>query len=340
MMIFKPRNVYANFFASSAFFGAFALSLMSTFSLCADVFNLSTHVNYADLQDAIDDANSGDTLLIKGKQIGNFVINKDLTLRGEKNAVLDGNQTGTVLTVGSISNIVAYVRSLTIQNGLADNGGGIVNDATLNLFNVEIINNTATANGGGIYASTSVSHTSLNDCDVEYNSSGINGGGIANTAGGLVITHSKISHNVASNGEGGGVYSSEGIAIITISDTKIENNSTPNGAGGGIFIEENETLLDDVKIKRNRAINGGGVYIVDSIINIKHSELERNIASELGGGLYNQGGVATFRDSEVERNNASTTGGGIYNDVNGTLNLIKTEVKHNNPNNIFQQELV
>src|SRR5262245_60258678 len=48
-----------------------------------------------DLQAAIDTAAPGATLAVKGICRGNFTIGKDLTVRGQGNAVLDGQGSGT-----------------------------------------------------------------------------------------------------------------------------------------------------------------------------------------------------------------------------------------------------
>src|SRR5262245_6050501 len=47
-----------------------------------------------DLQVEIDTAPADSTLLIKGTCVGNFFIDKDLTLKGNPTAVLDGNDSG------------------------------------------------------------------------------------------------------------------------------------------------------------------------------------------------------------------------------------------------------
>jgi nitrous oxidase accessory protein NosD len=322
--------------AGSVFMGLLFASLAST-GLHANIVNMSTHVYYADLQVAIDAADEGDTLMVNGTQVGNFVINKDLTLKGGKHAVLDGNQADTVLTIGTLGNVVVYLDDLTIQNGFATNGGGIFNEATLTLSKVTLTQNSALETGGGVYSSSAliVKHS-----EISSNSAGSFGGGIYNDEGALLIDRTKIRSNTSYD-DGGGVYCYFGVAPVTISDTEIERNASLNGNGGGIVVYSTEITFDDVKIKRNKAIWGGGIYNTgNSILQINDSELERNEASDLGGGIFNASGSVSLFKSDVRHNKASVDGGGIFNVNDNTLDIEKTKLKHNNPNNIAQGSIV
>lgn len=335
MTRFFTKKLLKRTIVSSAFFSGLMSFFTSVSALNANIVNMSTHVSYADLQTAIDTANSGDTLSITGTQIGNFVINKDLTLKGSKNAILDGNHAGTVLSVGTINNIVVYIDNLSIQNGHAAIGGGILNFATLHLNKVNVTNNTSDSDGGGIYSNSILAHLSISNSLIENNTAVIRGGGIYNDDGSLMIKGSEISGNTSENGDGGGIYNNFGIAIVTISNTKFEKNLALNGNGGAFYAKGNETAFDHVKIKRNKALNGAGIYnTTDSILDIHHSKIEKNNASLNGGGIYNISGIINLSHSEIEHNNASETGGGILNNGVENLHLLDSEVKHNNPNNI------
>ena len=92
------------------------------------VKNLTTLVNYnGRLQSAIDAANNGDTIRVKGVCIGNFLIPgagsvTNLTLVGQPGhkvrSTLDGNNSGTVLTVDFVtSSVNAAYRKLIMLRG-------------------------------------------------------------------------------------------------------------------------------------------------------------------------------------------------------------------------------
>lgn len=157
--------------------------------------NLNTGVKYSpNLQDALDAATAGDVLLIKGTCVGNFTINKNITLQGKatKKApvpTLDGNNTGSVITsTGTTLDLI----DLVITNGVASctsdefclvAGGGIrsENGGRVNLHGTtSVTGNTVSctstgtsflsgcrAQGGGIYVGAfgfgAQSYVTLND---------------------------------------------------------------------------------------------------------------------------------------------------------------------------------
>jgi hypothetical protein len=160
------------------------------------------------LQDAIDKAGSGNNLEVRGLCIGNFTIDKSLTLVGvAKNgypvAQLDGNQTGSVLSVYSS----VTVTDLTITNGdTGTDGGGIFNDD----------GGTLTMNGSS---------------SVSGNTAGDDGGGIYNAGTLTMNDSSSVSGNTASV-DGGGIFNS---GILTMNDSSTVSGNTSGNDGGGIF---------------------------------------------------------------------------------------------------------
>jgi hypothetical protein len=198
---------------------------------------------------AIGEASPGDTIRVAA---GTYtaataadlvVVGKDLTLTGAGAAttVLDGNQLGTVVTVGS--GITATVSGFTIQGGTgtamtveddpAQAGGGVLNQGTLALRNDTVTGNhvTAVATGDG----------SVNAV----------GGGVFNADGGtLTAAHDTITGNSASvstAGAGtaealGGGISSDATFTSPTSETSVSNSTIDGntataavtGTGSGI----------------------------------------------------------------------------------------------------------
>jgi len=311
----------------------------------AKIGNEATGVIFTDLQAAINAASPGDTLFIKGTFTGSFTITKNLILIGVHDAVLDGAGVATVVTVLTpalaSSPTTATLENLTVQNGFAGatGGGGILNmDANLLLKNCTIINNTALeGSGGGIFnvtLSAFAASLTVIDCALLQNLSQF-GGGIANNNAFLDIKNSKIAFN-QSLLDGGGIHSLGG--TNTISCSKISNNLADRRAGGLGNNVGSLTTLNEVKIKENKALLGGGIFngsteVVSTLILI-NSCLQKNCAIE-GGGLFNDtGATAALNDSKVTKNAAQTTGGGILNNVGGILELNNTKVKANKPDDI------
>jgi nitrous oxidase accessory protein NosD len=73
------------------------------------------------LQTAIDNVGPGATLAVTGTCLGNFTIDKNLSLLGQGTAVLDGQHGGTTLTVSSGATV--RIANLTITDGNASGTG-------------------------------------------------------------------------------------------------------------------------------------------------------------------------------------------------------------------------
>ncbi len=295
---------------------------------------------YANLQTAIDRAADGDTLTIQGRAIANgtpFVINKNLTLKGHHDAVLDGNAASQVVVVNGVG-IRVILQNLTITNARsATEGGGIYNGPGSNLLlrKVTVERNTGETLGAGIYNAgiLTLAHSKI------YNNVGeSDGAGIYNAAGAQLIgNHTKIIYNISTAGNGGGLYVVDGNQ--TLNDSEVGHNIAVNGGGiyNNLFAT---TTCTDVKISDNRANNGGGVFNEGDTIFV-NCYFHRNVAYFAGGGLLNVPGTpstASFLNSDIKENVAGS-GGGIFNGAGGTYTIPDTKVHHNKPNNIVNQPI-
>ncbi len=207
-----------------------------------------------DLQAAMNSAPAGSQILIYGTCTGNFTVPKDLTLVGE-NAVLDGNNSGTVLTVPA--GVTAVVDYLTIQHGDAGQGGGILNEGTLTLNSATVSNNNLAGGGDGAGIFNDHGTLTLRSSTVADNSTqGGSGGGVFNNIGTINVVGSSISNNRAS--EGGGFFN-EG--TLTISSSTVSGNVAFNGDGGGILNEFSQLTLKSSTVTGNSAsMDGGGIW--------------------------------------------------------------------------------
>lgn len=250
-------------FATSSMYG----------ELC-EIKNVNTGQTYSDFQDAIDDADAGETLLVSCTCVGNFTIDKSLIVDGNDEGVLDGGATGTVLSLNSSINVV--LKDLTIQNGYSSNGGGIYNDgAVLNLYGVKVIKNTVTEQGQG--------------------------GGIYTYDGTTVLHRCYIGHNSAY--DGGGLYFDEGSTGTLIKSYVLKNNARNNG--GGIFMTgDSDVSVNQSKIANNSAVyDGGGIYNYSFSLNLNESKVLKNTAGNQGGGVFNSSNAEmTVIDTKFKNN--------------------------------------
>ena len=190
---------------------------------------------------AISLASSGDSVIVAATTyMENLTINISLQLTGSgaPTTIIDGGGAGSVISILNTSAVVA-LSEVTIQNGIASGGAGILNWGTLTLNNTTLSGNMAlsetSAAGGGIFSSGTLTITNSTLNGNSGSSRYVFGGAIYNS-GTLTITNSTLSQN-ASNGTvgggGGGIYSGSG--NVTINSSTFSANSATGDGGGGIY---------------------------------------------------------------------------------------------------------
>ncbi|WP_027660080.1 autotransporter outer membrane beta-barrel domain-containing protein [Salinispora fenicalii] len=152
-----------------------------------------------------------------------------------------------------------------------------------------------------------------------------NGGGIlVNTGGALTVVHSNIIRNIAGS-NGGGVYST---GQVTINKSNIESNVAPDG-GGGIASVDGLVQITHSSLSRNSASQSGGGAVLSArgTVRIAHSSLSENQAIQ-GAGLYIiASGSGAVVGTRFVRNVATEVGGGIF--VLGQLTMQESALVDN-----------
>lgn len=168
----------------------------------------------------------------------NLTINSNLKLIGSSatTTIIDGGVI-RVISIGTSAHVT--LANLTIRNGTAASGGGILNLGYLTLSSSAITGNFAlsgsSAAGGGISSSGTLT---VNNSTFSGNTAsadpvhGVAAGGAIYASGPLVMNNSTVSGNSVTGGfgGGGGIYAAGG-AII--SNTTVAGNS--GKSGGGIY---------------------------------------------------------------------------------------------------------
>ena len=175
-------------------------------------------------------------------------------------------------------------------------GGGVYIDehAGFTMTGSTLISGNSAANqGGGVCVSNgSASGFAMDSGEISGNSA-INGGGIATTGvGSFAITGGKIAQNNASS-DGGGLYVSFAFTrdtVKSIAHCDIDGNTAGN-YGGGLFIQGNSFIrmeLCNDTIRRNSAMDGGGVYVnqMDQLSLAGRLHINGNQCSGRGANLY------------------------------------------------------
>jgi hypothetical protein len=235
----------------------------------------SSEYPFATIQKAIDIATSGRMVLtmpgtyyenldFHGKGIlvtSLYHTTKDTAFIGE--TVINGGQSGSVVSFRSGEDSTAVLSGFTITNGLAhEMGGGVVckEGTSPRLANLIITGNSSPMEGGGIacYEATPF----IIDVIISNNTSEHGGGGLACIfESDAIIKNIQFLGNVATDGDGGGLFCME--SSPTLENVVFHDNF--GNAGGAIFcMLDSQPILNHVTISGNTARwYGSGIVGMD-----------------------------------------------------------------------------
>jgi hypothetical protein len=216
------------------------------------------------IQAGINAAVNGDTVLVAPgtyKEILNF-LGKAITVKGSAGAkatIIDGGQTGSVVTFNSGEAATAVLTGFTIRNGnpqgFFGEGGGvlIVKGSPMITKNV-ITQNTACGGGAGILLSTGAPVIKGNTISQNSQTVGCSGG----DGGALTIHGGKgaliLNNTIIDNPGGGIVLNSTGSLLV-------ENNVITGNSGSAVtFINDSVAIIVQNLIYKN----GQGIYLSPS----------------------------------------------------------------------------
>jgi predicted outer membrane repeat protein len=271
--------------------------------------------DYSTIQDAIDAAVDGDTVVVAdGIYTGQGNKNIDfggraITVKSEngpENCIVDCQGTeadphrGFYFHNDEDSNSV--LDGLTIKNGYANTGGGILGEQVKPVItNCVITGNVTQYNGGGISTCDGL----ITNCTISENSAGDRGGGLYRCDG--QISNCTIKDNLSLDSGGGGLYDCDG----PINDCIITGNSaisdiSYHGLGGGLRYCDG-TISDCVISSNYAQYLGGGLEWCSG--SIKSCTVSNNSSGYSGGGIHRCYGLIT--NCVILNNSAGTLGGGL-----------------------------
>ena len=315
---------------------------------------------------------SGTTLNIYNgaSVLGNGSVESAVLVRGEFNmygGLIAGNYAnsaasygGGVRVGGSTTAATFHMYDGTIQDNMADNGGGVsvTGGSTFYMHGGTIENNATRGGGWQNYGGGVLVHNgtfNMYGGTITGNQTGTgNGGGLAlreKTQSTANIYGGTISNNT-SHGYGGGIYVSgntlniepdEG-KVISITGNKAFDCPTEGhqtGRGGGMYLGNlaNGTLtLDQVNISNNTAEDCGGGLFVSCDVNLEDGASitgngeglvnATSYANMNGGGVYLARGTFNLNGGEISGNNDVYNGAGVYV-AGGTFNLNSGKINGN-----------
>jgi hypothetical protein len=307
-----------------------------------------------DLQAKIDAASSGDTILVKGTCVGNFIItSKGLTLKGNPAATLDGNDVFRPLGVNNTGapSASVHLTDLIITGGVVQSpgGGGILKiGGGLTLTKVTVTANLATSSsgpvaGGGVFAGGNLTLTDSTISDNRARTTGsggeADGGGIAVVGGNLTVGSSKITANrataVLSSGNadarGGGIYLSTGKLTLKRS-TASGNRVTASGPGnadadgGAVFKVSGsaEDFMSGSVVTKNAATaiapsgaaGAAGSGLSEDIVHVLGSTVSTNVTSA-SGSTATASGAGVFTERTVTLTRSTVNGNRVQATATG-----------------------
>jgi parallel beta-helix repeat protein/predicted outer membrane repeat protein len=211
---------------------------------------------YASINQAIAAASNGDTVLVKpGRYSETIDFNgKAIAVRssaGRHLTVIDGGQSGRVVTFAQGEQAGSVLEGFTITNGI----GGI---CCLNGSSPTITGNTISGNSaqdGGAIDCVSSSPAVLSNV-ITGNTSFANGGGIHCTSSDPLIASNVIADNTA-GGSGGGIHCG-GCSPDIVNNTIVHNTAD---LGGGIHAFNCGSAITNSIIRDNSADPGPDIHL-------------------------------------------------------------------------------
>ena len=241
-----------------------------------NVKNKTTDYLYELIQDAIDDASDNDVITLgDGTFIENIVINKPLTLQAGSTPVIDGGESGVVITI--TSNDVT-LDGLTVQNGGQSDPD---TEAGVLVFNADI----------------DITGITIQNCTIQDNATGI---GIVRGTG------NTVQYNVIKN-------NTYGVGLAKLTDALPSTNNTVfdndiSNCAVGVYVDK---FCAGNEIKENEIIDfsDNGIYLWATQNN---SVTNNTITGATSGKSVSKGiELAWSSDNLIEGNTISACGYGI-----------------------------
>lgn len=294
--------------------------LLLTPGAAARAADIHVPADYATIQDAIDAANPGDTVIVADDTYtgaGNNDLDfggKAITLRSASNApslcIIDCQQNGRGFHFQSGETANAIVSGFTIQNGSVDLGAGALceNNSSPTFTDCVFYNNSANQAGGGL--ACDASSPTVTYCAFFANLSPLGGGMTVYKSLSALPNSLPILTNCVFTGNftyyGGGMYNATG-GDPTVTNCVFTGNFAL-GDGGGMFNDDDSApTVINCTVYENSAFGSGGGMLNTGLSSVTA------INSILGDGV--DGDFAFLSHCDVEFSSLPATP-----DANGNFN--------------------
>ncbi len=265
--------------------------------------------------------------------------------------VVGGNTQGGIVNRGTlklIGSVVANNDRTEVDPDDGQGGGGISNfGGDVKVLLSKIKNNRALTDtsftppirrdGGGIWSKggslvVKKSVVSGNHADDQGGGIQVRDGGTAKIKYSVVARNSAIAPLDEKEGEGGGLHVIAGATVTVHRSWFVHNRAQANGGGAAA----RKAVIDGYGMKfiGNEALNGGGLYIADSVNHtvLRHSLFLANVATKDGGGVGVRSGLFTLENTRAMKNTAAEHGGFMRNRNGASSALNNSRITGNTAN--------
>jgi hypothetical protein len=234
-------------------------------------------------------------------------VNDGLEPDIEYHTVIDGGNNGRCVTLESTGD-TNRISGFTIQNGVADHGGGMSNvRSSPTVSHCRFYDNRAVSDGAGMYNLNS--SPAISDCAFSENvvtGTMSHGGGMYNAFSSPNITNCDFSKN-QSGGWGAGMYNYYSPSKIS-NCTFSQNNA--GKTGGGMVNSHGNTppIISNCIFSENTAVSGGGMRNTWCEPIVTNCLFWGNTATIEGGGIFNLFDSPIITNCTFSQNNSGKGG--------------------------------
>ena len=193
-----------------------------------------------------------------------------------------------------------------INNSVSDAGGMIIAlSSSLTLKSTTFLHSNSDWIGSALHVSRS---SGTIDACLFLNNSNYAGHSVVHIEDSDLL----ISNSIFKENNGTALYINTGSLKVTISNCTFTNNS--GNKGGALQVENSDDvhIVDNSSFSFNRAVLGGAIYCVNSIIFSKGKTCSFSNSAKNGGYVYFSNTNINFYDDYYSYNEASNNGGVIY----------------------------
>ena len=308
--------------------------------------------NFAYIQNLIDKANSGDTILINGSYYGFGIpirVTKSLTLIGENNATLDAKNLSKIFYITADK---VEIKNIHFTNGYSQNGGAVYFNKTGIVSNCTFTNNTANEDGGALYfnCSGTVENCNFtnNKATGDYACGGavcfLNTGTVSNcnfvdnkatgdyACGGAVCFYDEGSVSNCNFTDNTADYAGGAVCFLngTVANCNFTGNTATRYGSGAVYFLDQGTVTNCNFVNNSASTHGGAVYFYGEG-NVSNCNFTGNTATGDGGAINM--GSGSVSNCNFINNTAGKSGGAVCVDEVYNASKIDSTFIDNHANN-------